>query len=101
MASFRFGVGQFVAGVVRLREDRVGEELNLDGAGGPAAGFADGGEGMAVEWRRPVLAEGFQMIGRGIAFVAGQAILIGRLSVSCHCLACALYWRKFPFRSMY
>ena len=56
-------------------QNRVRQQRDLDGTGGPAACLANRRERIPVQWRRTMLAQSFQVIGRGIAFVAPEAIL--------------------------
>src|SRR5260370_42605245 len=50
-------------------------ERSLRRANGPAGGFAHGREGMAMEGRRAMLAQGLEVVGRAIAFGARQTVL--------------------------
>ena len=47
----------------------------MRGSSGPAVRFTNGRERIAMKRRRTVLAQGLQMVGSGVALVAGEAIL--------------------------
>lgn len=47
----------------------------MRGSGGPAIGIADRREGMAMKRRGTVLAQGFEVVGSGVALVAREAVL--------------------------
>src|SRR4029077_1142229 len=58
-----------------LRKNSVREQRDLDGAGGPAASIPHRSERIAVQRARAVLPQCVQVIGGGIALVAGQPVL--------------------------
>src|SRR6266403_1179930 len=50
-------------------------QRSLRGTAGPAGGFTHRGKGVSMEWRRPMQAQGFEMVGSAVAFVAREAVL--------------------------
>src|SRR6266571_3164742 len=71
--AFHGAVGM-IAGDLTLSTSRKGE-WSLRRSGGPGRGVAHRGERMAVQRRRPVQAQRFQVIWRGVAFVARETVL--------------------------
>jgi len=56
------------------RKSNLKRQRSLGCAGGPAIGLADRGEGITVEGRGAEAAEGFHVLGSGIALVLGEAV---------------------------
>src|SRR5260370_29644829 len=56
-------------------QNRVRQQRDLDGPGGPAARVANGSERIPVQRRWTMLAQSLQVISRSVALVARQAIL--------------------------